>query len=42
MSDLAARRTAVAAALADVGAGSLLVTDARNIAYLTGFRAGSC
>lgn len=38
MSDLAARRTAVAAALADVGAGSLLVTDARNIAYLTGFR----
>ncbi|MBB1030874.1 aminopeptidase P family protein [Dietzia sp. SLG310A2-38A2] len=35
---LAARRRAVASATADAGAGALLVTDARNIAYLTGFR----
>lgn len=34
---LAPRRRAVAAALADVGADALLVTDPRNIAYLTGF-----
>lgn len=32
------RRAAVAAALSDAGAQSLLVTDPRNIAYLTGFR----
>lgn len=35
---LAARRGAVADALQEFGARSLLVTDARNIAYLTGFR----
>lgn len=35
---LAPRRKALAAALADVGAQGLLVTDPRNIAYLTGFR----
>ena len=34
---LAARRGAVAAALGGVGADALLVTDPRNIAYLTGF-----
>ncbi|KAA0919640.1 Xaa-Pro peptidase family protein [Dietzia sp. ANT_WB102] len=34
---LAPRRRSVAAALADVGASALLVTDPRNIAYLTGF-----
>ena len=34
---LAPRRRAVAAALADIGADALLVTDPRNIAYLTGF-----
>lgn len=37
-SPLAARRAAVAATLSGVGARSLLVTDPRNIAYLTGFR----
>lgn len=35
---LAARRRAVASALPGVGATALLVTDPRNIAYLTGFR----
>ena len=35
---LAARRRAVAASLPDTGATALLVTDPRNIAYLTGFR----
>ncbi|MDX2355505.1 aminopeptidase P family protein [Dietzia sp. PP-33] len=35
---LAARRRAVASAIAEAGAGALLVTDPRNIAYLTGFR----
>ena len=35
---LAARRRAVASATAEAGAGALLVTDPRNIAYLTGFR----
>lgn len=35
---LGARRRAVAAALSGVGATALLVTDPRNIAYLTGFR----
>ncbi|MDV8000315.1 aminopeptidase P family protein [Rhodococcus sp. IEGM 1408] len=35
---LETRRRAVAAALAGVGATALLVTDPRNIAYLTGFR----
>ena len=35
---LARRRKALAVALADVGAQGLLVTDPRNIAYLTGFR----
>ena len=35
---LAARRVAVGAALRSVGADAMLVTDARNIAYLTGFR----
>ncbi|MFN3339667.1 MAG: M24 family metallopeptidase, partial [Dietzia sp.] len=35
---LAARRRAVASATARAGAGALLVTDPRNIAYLTGFR----
>lgn len=34
---LAARRAAVAAAVRDTGARALLVTDPRNIAYLTGF-----
>ncbi|EYT63633.1 Xaa-Pro aminopeptidase [Dietzia sp. UCD-THP] len=39
MSDrLAARRRAVASATAEAGATALLVTDPRNIAYLTGFR----
>lgn len=39
MSDqLAARRRAVGSALESVGATALLVTDHRNIAYLTGFR----
>ena len=35
---LAARRRAVGASLQSVGADALLVTDPRNIAYLTGFR----
>lgn len=35
---LAARRRDVAAAVVDAGATALLVTDPRNIAYLTGFR----
>lgn len=35
---LAARRRAVGASLQSVGADSMLVTDPRNIAYLTGFR----
>ena len=35
---LRARREAVAAGLAEAGADALLVTDPRNIAYLTGFR----
>lgn len=35
---LAGRRRAVAEALEEFGARSLLVTDARNIAYLTGFQ----
>ena len=35
---LAARRRAAAAATAEAGATALLVTDPRNIAYLTGFR----
>ena len=34
---MAARRAAVASALSDLGARSMLVTDPRNIAYLTGF-----
>ena len=39
MSDrLAARRRAVGAALKSAGADALLITDPRNIAYLTGFR----
>ncbi|MBB1025475.1 aminopeptidase P family N-terminal domain-containing protein, partial [Dietzia sp. DQ12-76] len=39
MSDrLADRRRAVASATAEAGAAALLVTDPRNIAYLTGFR----
>lgn len=37
-SSLANRRAAVARSLSETGARSLLVTDARNIAYLTGFR----
>lgn len=37
-STLADRRVAVAEALSELGATSLLVTDSRNIAYLTGFR----
>ena len=35
---MAGRRKAVAEALAGVGADAILVTDPRNIAYLTGFR----
>lgn len=35
---LAARRRAVGASLRSVGADALLVTDPRNISYLTGFR----
>lgn len=35
---LAARRRAVGAALQSVGADAILITDPRNIAYLTGFR----